>query len=70
MAALLAIARRSRPTNKGKATRGDNDSGDQDAWVVLDGDDGDGRDDLEDLVLWVEVKRQVAILREGMEDKD
>jgi hypothetical protein len=32
--------------------------------VAVAEDDGD----LDDLVLWVEIKKQVAILREGMEE--
>ncbi|KAK3293808.1 P-loop containing nucleoside triphosphate hydrolase protein [Chaetomium fimeti] len=39
-----------------------------DGWVgIADEDLDDG--DLDDLVLWVEIKKQVAILREGMEEK-
>ncbi|KAK8048216.1 hypothetical protein PG994_009946 [Apiospora phragmitis] len=41
----------------------------EDDWVgVVGGGDGGG-DDLEDLLLWVEIKKQIKILREGMEDK-
>ncbi|OTA95535.1 hypothetical protein M434DRAFT_393752 [Hypoxylon sp. CO27-5] len=38
-----------------------------DGWVgVLDGD----HDDLDDFILWVEIKKQVAILRESMKEKN
>ncbi|OTA58328.1 P-loop containing nucleoside triphosphate hydrolase protein [Hypoxylon sp. EC38] len=38
-----------------------------DGWVgVLDGD----HDDLDDFILWVEIKKQVAILRESMKQKN
>lgn len=32
-------------------------------------DDDDDNDELEQYILWVEIKKQVAILREGMDDK-
>ncbi|KAL2158705.1 hypothetical protein VTH06DRAFT_4187 [Thermothelomyces fergusii] len=38
-------------------------------WVVLDTPDDDSDDDLDHLILWVEIKKQVAILRESMEEK-
>jgi hypothetical protein len=51
----------------------------EDDWVQVlgnnkpleDDDDDDDDDDpeLDELPLWVEIKKQVAILREGMEDK-
>lgn len=46
------------PQEEAPSVRGDSD------WVSL-GDDGDGSG-LDDLVLWVEFQKQVAILREGM----
>ncbi|KXX76202.1 putative ATPase YjoB [Madurella mycetomatis] len=56
IAALLVIAR--------DAKEPDDESGDEEGWVAVVDDD-----DLEQLILWVEIKRQVAILREGMEKK-
>lgn len=56
VAALLVIAR--------DAKEPDYESGDEEGWVAVVDDD-----DLEQLILWVEIKRQVAILREGMEKK-
>lgn len=42
----------------------------EDGWVgVTNDDDGSDDGDISDLVLWVEIKKQVAILREGMEEK-
>lgn len=65
MAALLAIARDSKP-----GIAGEIDGDWVEAVVPGESKDGDGDDsDLDDLVLWVEIKRQVAILREGMEEK-
>lgn len=63
VAALLAIAKRtekSRPS--GQRLGGDID----DEWVGVGCDDDD---DLDCLVLWVEIKKQIEILREGI-DKD
>jgi hypothetical protein len=81
VAALLAIARKSDSKGKGVVT-GENGSDEEDdhSWVGVDaddvdsgddGDDGDGddEDDLDKYVLWVEIKKQVAILREGMDDE-
>ncbi|TFB07550.1 putative ATPase YjoB [Trichoderma ghanense] len=79
VAALLAIARREKPDDDD----GDGEGVDEtmvrtvdlsdDGWVqVLDQDEKPVEDDdpeLDDLPLWVEIKKQVAILREGMEDK-
>ncbi|KAK4235739.1 putative ATPase [Achaetomium macrosporum] len=62
VAALLVIARDS----NGRAGWSDG-GGSENGWVRIDGNDGD--DDLEDLILWVEIKKQVAILRKGMEEK-
>ncbi|CAJ2510272.1 Uu.00g061720.m01.CDS01 [Anthostomella pinea] len=64
VAALLAIARETESTlpSKEVVTR-DMDDG----WLgvsLVDGDDG-----LNELVLWVEIKKQVEILREGMKEK-
>lgn len=65
MATLLAIARRSetKVTSRGSA----------EAWVLVGDDDGfamtsnDG--DLDKLELWVEIKKQIKFLREGIEDE-
>ncbi|KAI1117027.1 ATPase [Nemania sp. NC0429] len=66
VAALLALARRQQQGDQGlteaSLTR---DVGD--GWLdVSGGGDGDGDDDLDDLILWVEIKRQINTLREGM----
>ena len=77
MAALLAIARR------GEEDEFDLDdfeklkvgeSGDEGMeWVELGAKDMTGRigggEDLKNLVLWVEIQKQVAILREGMDNE-
>ncbi|KAK3358524.1 P-loop containing nucleoside triphosphate hydrolase protein [Lasiosphaeria ovina] len=63
VASLLSIARDSTRTVVGSATANELEDG----WVgVSRGDEGE---DLDDLILWVELKKQVAILREGMEEK-
>lgn len=61
MATLIVLARGSSDSAEWEAV------GDEieDGWVGVDGSD----DDLDDLVLWVEIKKQVAILREGMEKR-
>jgi hypothetical protein len=41
----------------------------EDGWVGVADDEGVDDGDLDDLVLWVEIKKQIAILREGMEEK-
>lgn len=61
VAALLAIARRT-PRDE---EEGEGEEDLCDGWV---GVRADGGGDLEGLVLWVEIKKQVAILREGMEE--
>ncbi|KAJ9136558.1 p-loop containing nucleoside triphosphate hydrolase protein [Pleurostoma richardsiae] len=64
VAALLAIARQ---TGLSTAAEGGSTREMGDDWVeVLDDDDND---DLDKYVLWVEIKKQVEILREGMEKK-
>ncbi|GAP87484.1 putative ATPase [Rosellinia necatrix] len=68
VAALLAIARRTDGGERGSEETLTRDMGD--GWLDVcgggggGGDDGDG--DLDDLVLWVEIKKQVETLREGM----
>ncbi|KAM5360690.1 hypothetical protein ACJA88_014739 [Fusarium oxysporum] len=65
VATLLAIARRSKikPTVGGSA----------EAWVLVDDDFGDAvasdKGDLDKLELWVEIKKQIKILREGIEEE-
>lgn len=64
MAALLAIARKG---SKGKHA---NDSAD-DAWVLLgEKEEEAGGGGLDKLTLWVEIQKQVEILREGIEDEE
>ncbi|KAI0455470.1 P-loop containing nucleoside triphosphate hydrolase protein [Xylaria acuta] len=68
VAALLAIARRS----KGGERRSDEfltrDVGDN--WLdICGGGDDDDHGDLDDLPLWVEIKKQIETLREGMESE-
>ncbi len=63
MAALLAIARRQAEKKIDSVASLIPGEEPEDGWVcVLD-------EDLEKLVLWVEIKQQIEILREGMEDK-
>ncbi|KAK0645444.1 P-loop containing nucleoside triphosphate hydrolase protein [Cercophora newfieldiana] len=64
VAALLVIASAGKDKRlfKGKAAAGAGDE-DDDEWVVTS---SSKRDDLEDLELWVEIQRQVAILRESI----
>ncbi|ORY59127.1 P-loop containing nucleoside triphosphate hydrolase protein [Pseudomassariella vexata] len=66
VAALLSIAQKSKKPGKSDEAGWTEDLGD--GWVgILGGGDADG--DLEKLVLWAEIKKQIAILREGMEEK-
>lgn len=65
VAALIAIARDSGGFAGWGATGAE---GIEEGWVAVDAPEND--DDLDDLVLWVEIKKQVAILREGMEEKE
>lgn len=80
VAALLAIARRSgdgdgdggedkRRSGEGE---GEGDDDDDDGWLDVGGGGGGGggggdHSDLDGLVLWVEIKKQIETLREGME---
>ncbi|KAK5995044.1 putative ATPase YjoB [Cladobotryum mycophilum] len=69
VAALLAIARNEKPAGaQGDARVLTRDLGD-DEWVQVLGKAIEGDADLQKLVLWVEIKKQIAILREGMEEK-
>ncbi|KAI8627331.1 P-loop containing nucleoside triphosphate hydrolase protein [Xylariaceae sp. FL1651] len=70
VAALLAIARRSKEDER-RSESLTREMGD--GWLDVGSvsgseDDGDD-DDLDDLVLWVEIKKQIEVLREGMEDE-
>jgi len=56
---VLASAGKDKRAFKGKPGSGDED----DEWVVTP---NSKRDDLEDLELWVEIQKQVAILRESI----
>ncbi|KAK7419309.1 hypothetical protein QQX98_003461 [Neonectria punicea] len=66
VATLLAIARRS----KAKRTRGSS----AESWVLVsDNEDSTGtfdEDDLDKLAFWVEIKKQVKLLREGIKDEE
>ncbi|KAK9422962.1 putative ATPase [Seiridium unicorne] len=63
VAALLALARKSKkPTPKLRGLMEDLGDG----WIGID----TGDDDLDDLALWVELKKQVEILREGLKGKE
>lgn len=62
VAALLALARKSEKHGEKKKTDFMRDL--EDDWVGVAVDDDGG--DLEDLVLWVEIKKQIQILREGI----
>ena len=68
VATLLAIARRSHSSSLNGSLRARVWTEDlADDWVgVLGGGDDD---DLDKLALWVEIKKQIAILRESMESK-
>ncbi|KAK8124414.1 uncharacterized protein PG998_000173 [Apiospora kogelbergensis] len=75
VAALLAIAQKNKK-DKGKMKQRSsswssvrsyfNTRDLSDGWVGVVGGSGE---DFEDLVLWVEIKKQIKILREGMDDK-
>lgn len=80
VAALLAIARRGEDTadfDEGefeKLSLGDRDEDEEEGieWVdVWKRDDvaAHARHDIKDLVLWIEIQKQVAILREGMDNE-
>lgn len=61
VAALLAIARRS---DSAAVAPGDRIV--EDDWVAISDDDND---DLDKVALWIELKKQIEILREGMDEK-
>lgn len=62
MASLLVLAGAGKDKRvfRGKASIGDDED---DEWVVTS---SSKRDDLDDLKLWVEIQKQVAILRESI----
>ncbi|KAI1124773.1 ATPase [Nemania abortiva] len=64
VAALLAIARRSQRVERRSEESLTRDVGD--GWLDVRGGGDDG---LDDLVLWVEIKKQIETLREGMESE-
>jgi ATP-dependent 26S proteasome regulatory subunit len=64
VAALIVIARDSEGLGQWESAKDDEI---KDGWVEVAESEDD--DDLDDLILWVEIKKQVAILREGMEEK-
>jgi transitional endoplasmic reticulum ATPase len=69
VASLLAIARRSHTNSLNRSLRDRIWTEDlSDDWVGVVGGGGDGdQDELEKLPLWVEIKKQIAILREGID---
>jgi SpoVK/Ycf46/Vps4 family AAA+-type ATPase len=76
VAALLTIATKSDSSSHRAGSH--EDGADEDEWVGVeaneddddsDDDSDDDDDDLDEFVLWVEMKKQVAILREGMDEK-
>ncbi|KAI1323991.1 P-loop containing nucleoside triphosphate hydrolase protein [Xylariaceae sp. FL0255] len=69
VAALLAIARRSGDGKRLSAESLTRDVGD--GWLDVRSVNGGGDDDdLDDLVLWVEIKKQIETLREGIDDEE
>ncbi|KAI1154714.1 P-loop containing nucleoside triphosphate hydrolase protein [Nemania diffusa] len=65
VAALLAIARRSQ--HEGRYGEEPQARDADDGWLEVGGGGGDG--DLDELVLWVEIRKQIETLREGMESE-
>lgn len=66
VAALLAIARNEKPEDA-KSENGVSTVELTDDWVgIVDKAIGDDLD-LEKFILWVEIRKQIAILREGLE---
>lgn len=63
VAALLALAQKGRRSSWSSEEGLTEDLAD--GWVGVVG----GGDELDKLKLWVEIKKQIAILREGMDDK-
>ncbi|KAI0147217.1 ATPase [Xylariaceae sp. FL1272] len=66
VAALLAIARRSGDAERQREKSLTRDVGD--GWLDVHSVAGQNDDGLDDNTLWVEIKKQIAILREGLED--
>jgi SpoVK/Ycf46/Vps4 family AAA+-type ATPase len=70
VAALLTIARRAKDGERRNEEALTRDMGD--GWLdVCSVDESDDDDDghLDDLILWVEIKKQIETLREGMEEE-
>lgn len=65
MAALLALARKTEKRAEKKKRDFMRDL--EDEWVGVAFDDDEGSD-LDHLVLWVEIKKQIKILREGIKE--
>ncbi|ETS76622.1 hypothetical protein PFICI_12009 [Pestalotiopsis fici W106-1] len=65
VAALLALARKS-DEGRGKKQKKEFMKDLEDEWVGIAIDDDD--DNLDDLVLWVEIKKQINVLREGIKE--
>lgn len=63
VAALLALAQKQRRSSESSEEALTEELGD--GWVGVVG----GGDELDKLKLWVEIKKQIAILREGMDNK-
>ncbi|KAL7621966.1 hypothetical protein AAE478_007467 [Parahypoxylon ruwenzoriense] len=69
VAALLAIARKGKEMDPSGEEPFTEEMGD--GWVgVLGGDNDNDDDDLNGLVLWVEIKKQIAILRESIKREE
>ncbi|KAK4158223.1 P-loop containing nucleoside triphosphate hydrolase protein [Chaetomidium leptoderma] len=64
VASLIVIARDSNGSGGWESVENDEF---EDGWVGVAASEDDG--ELDDVVLWVEIKKQVAVLREGMEEK-
>jgi transitional endoplasmic reticulum ATPase len=69
VAALLAIARKDRTTTTTTTTEADDTSNHdmEGDWIGVGETDGDD-DDLDKYILWVNIKKQVEILRKGLID--
>lgn len=68
MAALLALARSGSDDDSLAKTMGVLTVDLKDDWIgVIDGSK-DGDNSLEDNVLWVEIQKQIEILRQGLEE--
>ncbi|KAH8674182.1 P-loop containing nucleoside triphosphate hydrolase protein [Xylariales sp. PMI_506] len=72
VAALLAIARGKKKKDHAHGSEGRTEEPVElaDGWVDIVSAEGSHDKDLDDFILWVEIQKQIAILREGMERKD